>query len=240
MTHEAKHEATNAMTHEATRTFWKTLAFSLAYLGVAIACLVQWNSPHPWARLDLFAGTYFVLRLVGSLHSMVSSLGAFRSRPLRQEWWALNSDPAGPQWVMVLMGLDLIVFLDYGQWHLSPWLARPGLQIAGIALYLAVTVWQIWTDAYLARYFNQNGHALLPMSNGPYRYVRHPRYAAAIAGKLAMALTFASLFGWLLLFAWGLLLLNKIAIEERHLRNLFGLRYESYVQTTARVIPGIY
>jgi len=222
------------------RMFGKTLACSLAYLGVAVACLIQWKSPRPWARVDWYAGVYFASRFLGSLHSMVSSLDAFRSHRLREEWWALNSDPDGPQWVMVLMALDLTVFLDYGHWRLTPGLARPTLQIAGIALYLGVTLWQIWTDSYLARYFNEKGQSLLPMSHGPYRYVRHPRYAAAIVGKIAMALTFASLFGWLLAFAWGTVLLNKIAIEEKHLRKLFGLRYESYARNTARVIPGIY
>ena len=220
--------------------FGKTLACSLAYLGVALACLIQWTSPHPWARVDWFAGSYFALRFAGSLHSMVSSLDAFHSSRLREEWWALDSDPAGPQWVMVLMALDLVVFLDYGHWRLTPALARPGLQIAGIVLYFVVTVWQIWTDSYLARYFNENGRPLLPMNQGPYRYVRHPRYAAAIVGKVAMALTFASFFGWVLAFAWGLLLLNKVAVEEKHLRKLFGPPYESYAQNTARVIPGIY
>jgi hypothetical protein len=34
------------------------------------------------------------------------------------------------------------------------WL-QPGLQAFGLALYFVVTLWQIWTDAYLARYFNQ-------------------------------------------------------------------------------------
>lgn len=222
------------------KTLWKTLAGSLGYLAVAITCLVPWTGSHPWTRVDWFAGGYFALRFIGSLHSIISSLDAFRSRPLRQEWWALNSDPEGPRWVMLLMSFDLVVFLDYGHWKLSPGLARPDLQIAGIVLYLAVTFWQIWTDSYLARYFNQNGQPLLPMDRGPYRFVRHPRYAAAIVGKVATALTFASLFGWLLVFAWGLLLLNKIAVEERYLRQLFGLRYESYARTTAKVIPGIY
>lgn len=50
-----------------------------------------------------------------------------------------------------------------------------------------------------------------------------------------MALTFASLFGWLLAIAGGLLLLNEIAVEEKHLRELFGLCYESYARTTAKV-----
>jgi protein-S-isoprenylcysteine O-methyltransferase Ste14 len=222
------------------QAFGKTLACSLAYLAVAVACLVQWNAPKPWLRVDWFAGSYFVLRFAGSLHSIVSSLGAFRSRPLRQEWWALNSDPSGPRWVMVLMALDLLVFLDYGHWQLGAPLAQPALQIVGVVLYLAVTLWQIWTDAYLARYFNHTAPPAAPLNDGPYRYVRHPRYAAAIAGKVAMALTFASPFGWLLVVLWGLMLLNKIAIEEKHLRKVFGLRYESYARNTARVIPGIY
>jgi protein-S-isoprenylcysteine O-methyltransferase Ste14 len=222
------------------RILWKTLTCSLAYLGVALACLIQWNSSNPWLRLDWFAASYFALRLMGSLHSIVSSLGAFRSGPLRQEWWALNSDPAGPRWVMFLMALDLVVFLDYGHWRVMPWLAQPALQVIGLALYLAVTLWQTWTDSCLARFFSQSETSSVPMNRGPYRYVRHPRYAAAIVGKIAMALTFASVFGWALVIAWGLLLLNKIAVEEKYLRELFGMRYESYARTTAKVIPGIY
>jgi protein-S-isoprenylcysteine O-methyltransferase Ste14 len=132
------------------------------------------------------------------------------------------------------------VFLDYGHWRLEPWLAQPALQSIGLGLYLAVTVWQIWTDSYLARFFNQDSAPPVPMNVGPYRFVRHPRYAAAIVGKVAMALTFASLFGWLLAIAWGFLLLNKIAVEEKYLRHLFGARYELYARNTAKVIPGIY
>jgi protein-S-isoprenylcysteine O-methyltransferase Ste14 len=141
---------------------------------------------------------------------------------------------------MFLMALDLIVFLDYGHWRFSPWLARPPLQVVGPALYLAIAIWQIWTDACLAKYFSHGETSPVPMIHGPYRYVRHPRYAAAIVGKVAMALIFASVFGWLLVIAWGVLLLNKIVMEEKHLRELFGLRYESYARTTAKVIPGIY
>lgn len=222
------------------RALGKTLAWSLSYLGLALACLVQWNAPNPWVRIDWFTGSYFVLRLGGSLHSIVSSLGVFRSATLRREWWGLNSDRGETRWVMLLMALDLVVFLDYGHWRITPWLARPMLQTSGVAIYAGVTFWQIWTDSYLARYFKQNQELPLPMNVGPYRYVRHPRYASAIAGKLAMALVFASVFAWLLVIAWSWLLLNKIASEERHLRRLFGVPYEVYSRRTAKVIPGIY
>ena len=220
--------------------FWKTLACSLGYLLLAMACLVQWPRPFPWERLDWFAGSYFALRFVGSLHSIFSSSGVFHSRPLREEWWALNSDPTGPQLVMLLMALDLTVFLDYGHWRLTPRLLQPEMQIAGVGIYLAITLLQIWTDSYLARFFNPGEIAPVPMNHGPYRLVRHPRYAAAIVGKDGMALIFGSFFGWLLVVAWGALLLNKISVEEKHLRKMFGANYETYARTTAKVIPGIY
>ena len=223
-----------------TKTLWKTLFCSLGYLLIAIACLIQWNSGSTWARFDWFSGGYFALRLLGSLHSILSSMGAFRSKPVREEWWALDSDPEGPRWVMLLMALDLAVFLDYGHWQLLPALLRPGLQIAGLSLYAAVMLWQIWTDEYLARYFSRTKTFPVPMNNGPYRYVRHPRYGAAILGKLAMALSFGSIIGWVLVIPWAALLLKKIEVEEKHLRRFFGVSYDSYSRQTAKVLPGIY
>ena len=223
-----------------TKSMVKTVAGSLGYLVLVASCLMQWHTARWWARFDWFAGSYLALRLLGSIHSVVSSLPVFRSRVLRQEWWALNSDPAGPRWVMLLMALDLTVFLDYSHWRLTPSLMQPALQLAGIAAYSGVTLWQIWTDQYLSGFFERTQQPQTPMNRGPYRYVRHPRYAAAIVGKVGMALIFGSIFGWVLVAAWGFLLLNKINIEEKHLRQMFGGHYESYARNTAKVIPGIY
>ncbi len=221
------------------RAFYKTVFTSQAYLVLAFACLISWRSPHPLSRIDWFSGGYFLLRLGGSLHSIISSLGAFRSKAVRQEWWGLDSARA-PRWVMLLMALDLTVFLDYGHWQLVPPLASPILQTVGLALYIAVTGWQVWTDEYLASYFNRTRSFPAPMNIGPYRYVRHPRYGAAIIGKIALALTFGSIFGWILLIPWAALLLTKIEVEEKRLRSYFGTSYESYSQQTAKVLPGIY
>jgi protein-S-isoprenylcysteine O-methyltransferase Ste14 len=219
---------------------WTTLACSVGYLVLALACLIRWGQPQPLLSLDFFAASYLALRLLGSIYSLSSSRLVFHSAPMRKQWWGLNSDPASNQRVMVLMALDLLVFLDYGHWRLTPWLAHRTPQLVGLGLYAVVSLWQIWTDSHLAQYFNRDELPLLPMNHGPYRYVRHPRYAAAIVGKVAMALTFASFVGWLLVVAWAALLLNKIAVEEKHLRKLFGTGYESYARTTAKVIPGIY
>jgi protein-S-isoprenylcysteine O-methyltransferase Ste14 len=222
------------------KPFSATLASSVGYLVLALGCLIRWGQPRPLLRLDFFSGTYLALRLLGSFYSVFSSRTVFYSKKIKEQWWALDSDPKGPRLVMVLMALDLVVFLEYGHWRFAPGLARPALQATGLAIYAVINLWQIWTDNYLARFFNGEERPTTPMNQGPYRYIRHPRYTAAIVAKFATALIFASIFGWLLSLVWALLLLNKIAIEEKHLRKLFGRHYETYARTTARVIPGIY
>jgi len=217
-----------------------TAVLSVVYLFLALACLVQWGAAHPWARVDLFAAGYLAIRFLGSIHSLISSRRAFQSTSLRREWWGQTSNPAIVKWVILLMLGDLLVFLDYGHWHLMPSLEGPALQSLGLGLYLLAVAWQIWTDSYLARHFNGDDFREAPTIVGPFRTVRHPRYAAALLGKIALALVFASLMGWLLLLPWTLLLLNKVRAEEVHLRKIFGSRYDAYAQRTARLVPGVY
>lgn len=220
--------------------FGVTAALSIAYLLFAFACLIQWGTTHPWSRVNLFSGGYFALRFLGTLHSLASSRRAFRSRSLTREWWGQTSNPTIVKWVILLMSGDLTVFLDYGHWHVASSLERPALQVLGLALYLFTAVWQIWTDSYLARHFKDDRFQPSPTVAGPFRHIRHPRYAAAILGKIGLALVFASLLGWLLLLPWTVLLLNKVNAEEVHLRKMFGAGYEDYARKTSRLLPGIY
>ena len=39
--------------------------------------------------------------------------------------WGLVSVPTGPFFVMVLLRLDLVVFLDYSHWRFIPLLPQP-------------------------------------------------------------------------------------------------------------------
>jgi len=226
------------------KAFWITSAPSFLYLTAALACLVQWGAPNPWSRVGLFSGTYLGLRVLGAIHSLTSSRRVFRSKQLMREWWATTSDRGGIRWVVVLMLADLTVFLDYAHWRLVPGLESPVLQGAGITLYVCVTAWQMWADTYLAKFFAEELPAKAatpkPVSAGPFRYVRHPRYAGAMVGKLAFALVFASGLGWLFAAAWILMLYRKVLTEETHLRDLFGAEYDAYACHTARLLPGVY
>lgn len=222
------------------KAFWLTVTSSLAYLVLALLCLVDWRSQERWRHVDLFSGLYLGLRLLGAVHSIVVSRGAFRSKEVMREWWGLGSDPKAIRRVVTLMLADLVVFVDYSHWHTLPLLRRPLLQGLGLALYAFAAGWQMWADAYLARHFTGDHPPQSPTSQGPFRYVRHPRYAAAMLAKGAFALVFASAPGWLLALAWAVLLLKKMGLEEEHMRNIFGNEYEAYAQRTARLLPGIY
>jgi protein-S-isoprenylcysteine O-methyltransferase Ste14 len=222
------------------KSFVLTALFSVAYLFLTLACLIDWRAPAPWSRISLFAWGYLALRFLGTVHSLYSSRAAFRSQPLRREWWALTSAEGKPRWVVLLMLLDLSVFLDYGHWHLLPALERPALEALGLGLYFGVAVWQVWTDEFLAKHFSQRQPKLSPIENGPYRYIRHPRYAAAITGKIAAGLVFASVLAWPLALAWAFMLIRKVGVEEVRLRTLFGAEYEAYAHRTAKLLPGVW
>jgi protein-S-isoprenylcysteine O-methyltransferase Ste14 len=222
------------------KRLWTTALFSFAYLAAALACLVQWNSLNLWSRVDIFAGTYLGLRAAGSIHSILSSRRAFRSRPVLREWWSVSSNPYLIRWVVLLMISELLVYLDYGHWHATAFLERRAFQVLGLGFYVFSAAWQMWTDACLAKYFAKQTIGDLPISNGPFRYIRHPRYAGALASKLALALVFASAVGWLLALAWTVLLLKQIRAEEAHLSQIFGAQYEVYAHRTARLLPGVY
>jgi protein-S-isoprenylcysteine O-methyltransferase Ste14 len=223
-----------------TKSFWTTAFFSGAYLLLALACLFQPGGAHPWSRVDVFAGGYLLFRALGSAHSIVVSRQVFRSKQLRREWWAINSDPGGIRRVVLLMLADLLVFLDYGHWHLARGLERWPLRGLGIGFYVLAIAWQMWTDASLAKVFARGTAPQAPMNSGPFLYVRHPRYAGAMAGKIAFALIFASPLAWILAVAWLLMFLRKLQVEEAHMRRLFGPEYETYARKTPRLIPGIY
>lgn len=220
--------------------FGVTSALSFVYLVLALACLIQWRTPHPWAQVDFFSGSYLGLRLLGAVYSVLSARRAFRSKDTRREWWGLTSNSGAQNRAILFMIAELAVFLDYGHWHLVTWLEQSFLQGLGLDVYAIVAFWQIWTDRYLALHFDVRQPERRVIREGPFRYIRHPRYAAAITGKAAFALVFASPLGWLLWIAWTRSLIESIRAEEAHLRGLFGPHYEDYARKTARLLPGIY
>jgi protein-S-isoprenylcysteine O-methyltransferase Ste14 len=223
-----------------TKAFWGTLFFSAGYLVAILACLWQWGSPRPWSRLDVFSGGFFALTLLWMAGTMVLHNSFFRCSEVVQEVSGRNFDPNMLIWITSLSLADLLIFLDYGHWRLAPALENPALQGIGLGLFLIAGLFLFWADTYLARHFANDLSKRRVIREGPFRLIRHPRYASLLVGRVAYALIFASVIGWLLAVVWLVLILQRVHLEETHLRRIFGADYDAYAARTARLFPGIY
>jgi protein-S-isoprenylcysteine O-methyltransferase Ste14 len=113
----------------------------------------------------------------------------------------------------------------------------------GIVLALAAFAFRLWAMATLGRFFTA-ALTTTPDQNviqtGPYRFMRHPSYAAPLVIVLGAALTFVN---WLSLAAVVPVFLAycyRIRVEERLLIAELGSDYVDYCRRTKRLIPFIY
>jgi protein-S-isoprenylcysteine O-methyltransferase Ste14 len=115
-------------------------------------------------------------------------------------------------------------------------LLAPLLAFASIAIGLSAvrTLGRQWS--YEARLIE--GHKLV--TEGPYRWVRHPIYTAMF-GKL-IASNFAFGAPWGLLAAGGIFVVGtliRIRAEEKLMREAFGPAYDEYARRVPAFVPGL-
>ena len=137
--------------------------------------------------------------------------------------------------------LACVVFLlqprriDFALVGIPPWLRLIGVPVAlvGVALFA-------WMFHHLGTNVTSTS---MPRTNatlvtsGPYRWMRHPMYAAALILVIAATLLTASAIvgvGGLVMFA---LLAARSQLEERRLVEKFGDAYLDYQKRTGRFLP---
>jgi protein-S-isoprenylcysteine O-methyltransferase Ste14 len=221
-----------------TRARWGAVLAVGVYVVMALACLRQWGTSAAWSRVDGFSGGFLALLLFATATDAACGLGriAFESPQIFREASGLAYDPATLVIGAALSIGDALVFLDYGHWRLVRALEHPLAQAAGLVLGIFAGAFLLWTDIRLTAHFRRGERRDL-IRDGPFRYVRHPRYASTLAMRFALALAYASVIGWVLALAWLLVLLRRIRLEEEHLRTIFGHDYDSYATHTPRLIP---
>jgi protein-S-isoprenylcysteine O-methyltransferase Ste14 len=201
----------------------------------------------PAGRIDWGPGWIFVTVLVVSFGA--SALVLAKVNPVIYR--ARNRFQKGTKiWDLVLLAVMLpamvaeipVATLDAGRlgWSTVPsWVVLVGyaLLVGGIA----VTAWAQAVNPFFepgVRIQTERGQQ--PVTNGPYRIVRHPGYAAAIAIFAGMALALAS---WWALISAGLasiLLIVRTLLEDQLLRDKLPA-YLAYANNTwYRLVPGIW
>lgn len=116
--------------------------------------------------------------------------------------------------------------------------------VAGIALIALGVGLRAWSIATLGRFFQyhievQAEHRVV--TDGPYRYVRHPSYtgmALVLAGIAVGTGDVLSLPVVAVLGGAGLAV--RIRAEERQLTNALGADYERFAARRKRLVPGVW
>ena len=209
----------------------------LACLVAAVACLWQWGEAVGWTRIDRFSGGALLFYVLFVRQHVRFYRAILPSRLDLEEAFGASYDPLMGLLNGLLLVGQLTVFMDYGHWHLTPWLERGSLQYAGLGAYGLGLVLVVWADRHLLRELTADRSARRVVTTGPYSFLRHPRYAGLFLTTVALALTLASFLGWMFAAAWFFVVRRRIRIEEEHLRSLFGPDYARYAGRTGMLFP---
>ncbi|GJP54340.1 hypothetical protein CLOM_g13440 [Closterium sp. NIES-68] len=177
----------------------------------------------------------------------------------RQGYWAHVFDRStfgtrGEVWVPLQLLAMALVFFPLPDWLVADKLGLPlsfcpsysvreGAFVAGVPL-LVLSV-------YLGlAAFNDLAGSFSPFpkpradgglkTGGVYRFVRHPMYAAAVLLSTAVACVTCSTARLVAAGAMVVIHDAKARVEERHLREMFGARYLSYMKKVKRFVPLLY
>ena len=118
------------------------------------------------------------------------------------------------------------------------------LEVVGLVLYIMGYLLMAWALIRLRRNYQLGGS--LPRSTdklvimGPYHFVRHPMYAAALYISLGLAFLTQSLACLAVFCIYFVLITLLIPLEEQGLHQAYGEGYGEYQHKVRKLIPFLY
>lgn len=138
--------------------------------------------------------------------------------------------------MMVLAGLDAVRF----QWTSM----APALLFAGLAMHalgLVPVLWSLQISPHsetTVRIQSDRNHRVI--TDGPYRYVRHPMYVGVMVMFWGWAFVLQSWMAFAAASALAMLLVIRTALEDRTLQNELPGYVEFCTATRYRLVPGVW
>ena len=124
----------------------------------------------------------------------------------------------------------------------GPWLAPSawllGVQAAGAVLGVWAAIWMVRRQRGMFSVSPLPDRHEALVTDGPYRWIRHPMYTAVMACGAAAAWTSTSWVAWLALAALVTVLVTKAVLEERWML-LAHPGYAAYQRNTRWFLPWI-
>jgi protein-S-isoprenylcysteine O-methyltransferase Ste14 len=143
-----------------------------------------------------------------------------------------------------LVSLGLVSILIY---VLTPWLdpfhipIHSSLRWLGAGIILAGDLLFIWSHRALGKNWSpfleiRKGHTLV--TDGPYRYIRHPMYASIFLIGIGVSLLSANgIVALAYLMPVTSMYLVRVSDEEEMMVEQFGDEYRDYMRRTGRLVP---
>ena len=195
-----------------------------------------------WPAGWVFAGltvAYLVANPV-ALRRWNPSLLAERGQVLRKE-----TKPFDRVFVFLYLPITALIYVAMGLDHRFGWSAMPlWLIFVGVGLFVLscpVGLWAMCVNPHFefTAVIRADGSQRV-VSSGPYRWVRHPGYLAALISAASFPLILGSWVGLAATALFFALFITRTALEDSALRReLPG--YGDYAATTkARLLPGVW
>ena len=134
--------------------------------------------------------------------------------------------------ILILIAIG-ILFLRRSVFSPSPWVIATQLLAVGLVIWARVT--------FMGQQFKVTadpGSGQL-LQRGPYRFIRHPMYLAALLFVWASIISHWSLLNLFIGFLVVIVLIIRIHVEERLLREKYP-EYREYSRKTRLIIPFIW
>jgi len=148
------------------------------------------------------------------------------------------------QRIHLLYGVYLFIYILFPQalaWatsQLSLWSRSVGMLLGLIALLLFIWVHRSHGSNLSVRLQIKESQTLL--TDGPYRWIRHPMYTAFYVLHIAVFFLTANWFiGLTWLAGLTIIIILRVKREEAMLLARFGEKYDSYMEGTGRFLPRI-
>lgn len=118
------------------------------------------------------------------------------------------------------------------------------LEIIGLGAYITGYLIMAWALITLGHYYQIGGSTPRDTDEivmaGPYRFIRHPMYLAALCISLGLALLTQSLGFFVVFCAYFVLILFLIPVEEEGMLHTYSDRFVAYRLKVKKLIPFIY
>lgn len=152
-----------------------------------------------------------------------------------------RSDPTDLATSLAFLGILVAAAFDIGRAAGGGgWMARAaGLPIIAAGLVLRALAMRALGRSFGVRLAVRDDQALV--DTGPYRWIRHPNYAALMLVACGTAVSLSSLLALAVAVCmWLPVVLLRIAREERMMIERFDRQYRMYMSRTWRLIVGVY